>query len=239
MNERDLQLEIQNKVLERLKRGGVLMRSRWYFVGRIALSAAVSLLVLALSAYIISFIVFSLHESGEQFLLGFGARGVQTFLALFPWLPALADVALVVFLELLLQGFKFGYRVSLLTLFCIVLAASGMLAAAINLTPFNLQLLGLADRGDLPVIGQAYEDIRSSHRDAGIFRGAITATSGNEITISHDDGDHDEDDGTWNVILPPGYATSTLSVGERVYVLGTPSGPIVQAEGMEEMSPGQ
>ncbi|HEV3245376.1 MAG TPA: hypothetical protein VG102_03385 [Candidatus Paceibacterota bacterium] len=238
MNEHDLHNRIQQNVLERLKRG-VPMRSRAYFIVRLTVLAITSLLVLALTAYVLSFIVFSLHESGEQLLLGFGLRGVQTFLILFPWLPAIVDVLLIVFLDWLLQGFAFGYRVPLLVLFCVTLAASGVIAAVINGTAFNGHLLDLADRGDLPILGQAYENIRGSHRDAGVFRGTITMIDGDQVTITHDDQDHDADDGTQNIVLPPGYATSSLSIGERVFVLGTPTGPVVQADGMEEMSPDQ
>jgi TM2 domain-containing membrane protein YozV len=238
MNEHDQQLKIRENVLGRVKRG-VPMRSRAYFVARVAASAIVSVAVLAISAYVLSFIAFSVHESGEQFLLGFGGRGIQTFLVLFPWLPAIVDIALIIFLEWLLQGFKFGYRLPLIALFAVVLIASAAIAAAIYITPFNGQLLDMADRGQLPVIGHAYEEIRDSHQGAGVFRGTVTAIDSDQITIGHNDGDHDADDGSWNVVLPPGYSTSTLSIGERVYVLGTPSGPVVHADGMEELSPDQ
>jgi TM2 domain-containing membrane protein YozV len=235
MNENDVQ-KLQRNVLERVKRG-VPMRSRAYFVGRIFATAATAVLVLAVSAYVFSFIAFSLHESGEQFLLGFGSRGIQTFFVLFPWIPAIADILLIVLLEWLLQGFRFGYRIPLLTLFLVALILSGALALAINATPLNDQLLDLADRGQLPLIGPAYEGIRSSHRNADVFRGSITAIDGTEVTISHNDNDHDADDGTWVVALPPGYATTSLSVGEQIIVLGTPNGPVIQADGMEEMGP--
>ncbi|MDR3571671.1 MAG: hypothetical protein P4L81_05780 [Candidatus Pacebacteria bacterium] len=235
MNEQDLQKRIRENVLERVKR--VPIRSRAYFIARIALSAIVSLFVLALSAYVLSFIAFSLHESGEQFLLGFGIRGIQTLFVLFPWVPTIADILLVIFLEWLLQGFKFAYRIPLITLFAVVFTMSGVLAAGIYSTPLNGQLLGLADRGNLPLIGQAYEDIHNSHHDAGVFRGTITAITGDQITVSHNDYDRDLDDRALTIALPAGYATSTLSIGEQVFVLGTPNGPVVQADGMEEMPP--
>jgi hypothetical protein len=238
MSDANLQQEIQQKVLERLKRGDVRMRSRAYFLGHIILAAALSVLVLILSAYVLSFIAFSIHESGEQFLLGFGIRGVETFFELFPWLAILIDVVLILILEWLLQGFKFGYRISLLLLFGIVIVVSGLIASAIALTPLHMSLLGMADRDDLPVIGEMYESIRDSHENQGIFRGTITSIQGNEIVIFHNDGDHDADDGTRQVILPAGYST-TLSVGDRVYVFGIATGTVIQALGVELLSPDQ
>jgi hypothetical protein len=239
MSDANLQQKIQQKVLERLKRGDVRMHSRAYFLVRIILAAALSLLVLILSAYVLSFIAFSIHESGEQFLLGFGARGIETFFALFPWIAILVDIVLILVLEWLLQGFKFAYRISLLLLFGIVIVVSGLIASAIALTPLHLSLLGMADRNDLPVIGEMYESIRDSHDSQGIFRGSVTSIQDNVIVITHDDGDHDADDGTRTIILPIGYSTSTLSVGDRVYVFGAATGTVIQAYGIERLSPDQ
>jgi len=239
MSEPNLQQKIQQKVLERLKRGDVHMRSRSYFIARAVLAIAVSVLVLLLSAYVLSFIAFSIHESGEQFLLGFGTRGVETFFTLFPWVSIVIDILLILALEWLLQSFKFGYRISLLLLFGIVIVGSGLIASAISLTPLHMSLLGMADRDDLPVIGEMYESIRDSHEGQGVFRGTVTSIQGNEIIIFHNDGDHDADDGTRTIILPAGYSTSTLSIGDRVYVFGAATGTVIQAYGIEPLSSDQ
>lgn len=234
-----LQQRIRKNVIERIERGEVSMRSRAYFVVRVALAAAVALLVLVLSAYILSFVVFSIHESGEQFLLGFGARGILVFLALFPWLTLAVDIALIFFLEWLLQSFKFGYRSSLLALFGVAATFSVVVAALIGLTPAHGYLLKMADRGDLPIVGRLYRSIRDSHEDRGVFRGTITGIQGDRITIAHDDHDHDADDGTRIVILPEDYSTTTFGVGERVYVFGTPGSTTIQAYGVNRLSSDQ
>ncbi len=239
MSEPTLQQEIQHKVLERLKRGDVRIRSRVYFLSRVILAGALCIVVLLVSAYVLSFIAFSIHESGEQFLLGFGMRGVATFFALFPWLATIVDIVLIGILEWLLQSFKFGYRVSLLLLFGMIVVASTLIASAIALTPLHLSLLGMADRNELPVLGEIYEGVRSSHEGQGVFRGTVTSIQGDQIVITHNDSDHDADDGTRTVILPDAYSTSTLRIGDRVYVFGTSMGMMVQAYGVEPLSPDQ
>lgn len=239
MNTDTLEQRIRQKVIDRVERGGVTMRSRAYFVARAGAAIAVSVLVLLLSAYVLSFIVFSIHESGEQFLLGFGRRGVQTFFTLFPWTILGVDIASIAFLEWLLQSFKFGYRISLLALFGAIVLVSILLASTINLTPLHGDLLERADHGNLPIIGEMYERIRDSHGDEGVFRGTIAAIQGNQITIMHDDNDHDADDGTRIVILPTGYSTTTFSVGERVYVFGRAGSTTVEAYGLNRLSPDQ
>jgi len=234
MNEHNSQLEIQKKVFERIRGGGAAhMHSRTYFVARIALTAAVALLTLAVSAFVLSFIVFSIHESDEQFLLGFGSRGVATFFALFPWLSLVADILLLLLLEWLLQGFKIGYRFSLLSVFIGVLAVSTVLAVVVDLTPLHKTLLDRADSGRLPVGGEMYESIRDSHQDQGVFRGTVTSVQGSQFVITHSDGDHDADDGTQTVIVPPDVALDfSLHVGDRVYVLGSLTNGVVQARGI-------
>lgn len=237
MNDQNLQQEIKDKVLERIKSGKAHMHPRAYFVAQIIVTAGVAVLALALSAFVLSFIIFSIHESGEQFLLGFGGRGVATFLMLFPWFSLIIDLAILFLLEWLLQGFKFGYRVSLLSVFFGVFILSALLAVVVDLTPIHQMLLDSADKGDLPVVGGLYESIRDSHDSQGVFRGTITSLQGSEITITHNDGDHDADDGIRTVVLPQN--APPLQVGDRVYVYGSGSGGQIQAYGVELLSPDQ
>lgn len=238
MNEHDLQQKIQKKVLERVRGGGAHMHTRAYFIARVVAAAAVAVLALLVSSFVLSFVVFSIHESGEQFLLGFGGRGLATFFSLFPWLSLIADIAILFLLEWLLQGFKLGYRVSLLGVFLGVLISSAVLAALIGLTPVHSMLLDRADRGELPVVGEIYESIRDSHGDQGVFRGTVTSMQGDQIVITHNDADHDADDGTWTVIVP-GNGVPPLQIGDRVYVFGNSNGQVVQAYGIQKLSPDQ
>lgn len=237
MESNNEELQIRREVLARIASGRTHVRSRVYFVARVALTALTALIALALSTFVLSFIVFSLHESGEQFLLGFGASGVLAFLQLFPWIPLAIDLLLLVLLEWLLQGFRFGYRFSLVTVFLAVFVASALLAFALNLTPVHPALLSDADHHDLPVIGPMYENIRGSHAGQGVYRGTVGSSSPHEFILGHDDGDHDEDDGTWTVIPPAG--SPPPPPGSRVFVFGTAHGTTIQAAGIQPLSPDQ
>lgn len=227
--------DIQQKVLARVHRGEVQVRPRIYFVLRIAALITLALLALVLSAFVLSFIAFSIHESGEDLLLGFGGRGIFTFITLFPWVELLLDILVVLALEWVLQGFRFGYRVSLATLFGTVLAGSAVLAVAFYFAPVHSLLLDRADQGELPFLGDIYEQVHDSHADQGVFRGTVTSIQGNTIIISHDDHDHDVDDGTRTVALPPNHPP--LSVGDKVYVFGSPNGQEVRADGVGRLPP--
>ena len=238
MNENYLQQEIQKKVLNRIRTGNARMHSRAYFHVRVVFTLAVAILTFAVSTFVLSFIVFSVHESGEQFLLGFGGRGVLTFLALFPWLTLIFNIALLFLLEWLLQSYKIGYRFSLLAVFIAIFVISVVLAAIVDLTPTHSILLDRADRDQLPVIGEMYDNIRDSHQAQGVYRGTIASINGNEIVITHHDNDHDADDGTWTVMLPQA-DTPQLALGDRVYIFGSATGNVVQAYGIRVLSPDQ
>ena len=231
---------IAQKVLERVSAGKVQMRSKTYFVVRVAMTAFLAILTLAVSVWVVSFIFFSIHESGELFLLGFGSRGVVVFLSLFPWLSLIIDLGLLFLLELLLQRFKFGYRTPLLSIFVGVLLVSIILGIAFDFLPIHSMLLDRADSGQLPVIGEMYESIRDSHQNQGVFRGTVTSIQGSQFVISHSDLDHDADDGTHTVLIPSGIVLPTpLQVGDRVYVFGSLINGVIQASGIQELSADQ
>jgi len=214
------------------------MRPKYYFVLRLVSTITIGFLTLIVSVFVVSFVLFSVHESGEAFLLGFGKQGILTFISLFPWALVVVDIALVVFLEWLLRGFKFGYRFSLLAIFIGIFLLSIVLGVIVNFTPLHQTLLGEADRGALPFGNDVYESLRDSHANQGIFRGTITSINGNQIVITHNDGDFDADDGTRTITLP---STNSLSfkINDRVYVFGTSTDKTVGAYGIKKLSPEQ
>lgn len=228
--------EIKARVFEKIRTGEASMHPRIYFVARVVFLATFSVVVLALTLFILSFALFSIHESGEQFLFGFGQGGIVAFIALFPWLPFLLTAVLILLLEYLLRYFKFGYRVSLLGIFLIALAIVGAAGVGITFTPLHGALLDSADRGELPIIGSLYEEIHDSHQAQGVYRGVISSIQGNEFMVVHDDNDKDTDDGTSTIVAPAGFAVATLRVGEHVYVAGTLVQGVVHAYGIQEFT---
>ena len=212
------------------------MHPRIYFVARIILLAAVAVITLALAMLVLSFAFFSIHESGEQFLLGFGQRGFVAFIMLFPWLPLLLTLLLVLLLDYLLRYFKFGYRISILEVFLVALAVVVGAGILINVTPLHATLLNSADHDNLPIIGPLYEQLHDSHQAAGVYRGDISSIQGTEFVIAHNDNDKDTDDGTWTVLAPAGFDMTTLRVGEPVYVAGRMILGVVNAYGVHELT---
>lgn len=218
----DNEHSIQKKVLERIRSGKVRVRPRAYFVLRLASIIAVALAVLVISVFVVSFVIFSIHESGEQFLLGFGGRGILTFLRLFPWFILFFDVGLIILLGWLIQEFRFAYRVSLASVLAGIVIVSTLLGSLVAVTPFHSDLLERADHEALPLLGGLYKSIHDSHAEEGVFRGTVISVGENEILVAHEDNDRDADDGVHRVLLPKD--SPPLSVGDRVYVLFSSAG---------------
>ncbi len=210
------------------------MRPRVYFVLQIVFIVLLSIAILLLSVFVLSFIFFSLHESGEQFLLGFGVRGMLTFVTLFPWAALLATLALLSLLEWLLRYFKFGYRLPILRIFIGISAITFIASVLVTVTPLHSSLLGRAEQNELPIIGEFYEAVHDSHESQGIFRGEIMSIRGNTFIISYNNNNLDTDDGTWTVIPPTGFNLSAIHVGEIVYVAGTLMQGSIHAYGIQE-----
>ena len=224
--------DIQKNVLEEIRKGAVLMRPRIYFILRAALIGIAAFVLLLAALFILSFIFFSIRESGVQFLLEFSEQGLATFVTLFPWLTLLIVFALFVLLEALLRNFSFGYRLPLLRIFLWLLVVGLVGSTLLGFTPLHTFLLSKADNGELPLLGNWYESIHDSHQDKGVYRGAVTSIAPSYFTISHSDNDRDTDEGTWSIIPPDGFDLGQLSIGDTVYVAARVRGATIYAYGI-------
>lgn len=225
----------KDTVLERIRTGEIAMRPKLYFLVRTIVVVLLALSILCISVLLAGFISFSLRVGGHDSLLSFGPRGFSTFLALFPWPLALADLVLIALLAWLVRYFKFGYRHSAI----ILLSTAAFFALLFGLgidrgTSLEDVLFDRAQRGELP--GPLNKVYRDEHRHApeelGVFRGIIVSIDDTSFLMTYDDLDDDGDEHTWTVILPPGSATSTLTVGARVYVAGDADGSLIRAYGV-------
>jgi hypothetical protein len=225
---------IKENVLGKIRRGDVHMRPKLYFVAQVIVVTIVAIITLAVSVFAVSFIFFSIHESGELFLFGFGMRGLLTFIAIFPWFTSLLALSLIILFEWLLRHFKFNYRRSILSVFFGLFCVVGVVGVLISITPIHKNLLDQADHGHLPFIGESYENIHTPHENNGEFRGVIISISTSTITISHNDNDADTDDGVRTILVPLGFDISTLHIGDRMYVAGDMASDTVSAYGLQK-----
>jgi hypothetical protein len=227
---------MRERILEKIDTRELSMRPKIYFTLKVAALVLITLAVLVISIFIFNFILFSSRINGHESLLGFGPRGILTFLEFFPWWLLGIDIALIILLEWLLRQFRFGYKSPVLYLLLTLLVVTASTAFLIDRgTAFNDQLLDRAEHHHLPpplnnFYGEAHHH---ASPDSGLCTCIITAISQNSLTLRDT-----MSSTTLTVILPPNdpRATSTsLKVGDMVFVAGDIDHGVIRAFGLRKL----
>jgi len=156
---------LKEKILSDIRSGQVHMRPRIYFMLQVAALALLAFVVLVISVFIFTFILFSIRINRVDTLLGFGPRGWSAFIQFFPWTWLLIDVLLIAVLEWLLRTFRFGNKIPALYLLAGLLAVTLVSGAAIDRgTPFNDDLRQM-HAGLPPPFGDLYSHVRHHEAD--------------------------------------------------------------------------
>lgn len=197
------------------------MRPRYHFVLKVAALAAVLVGIVLVSVFILNFILFSIRISSQDVLLGFGTRGIEAFLSLFPWSLLAIDILLVFGAQWLLREFKFGYKLPIVYVLAGLLVATGAAGFVLDRgTGLNDELLSRFDHDELHgPVGQLYGAARHLPPPGqGICRCVITAINGNTLTVVDS-----RSTTTLTVVVPeddPHATTSGLSVGDVIVIAG-------------------
>jgi hypothetical protein len=226
-----------DRVLEKIEQGKVHMQPKVFFILRMFALAFAAFVIFVLSAFIASFVLFSIHESGELFLLGFGWRGVFMFLLFFPWVFFALDLLAIIALRALMQNFRMFYRLSFTTVLGVIILASTALALLINLTPLHTTLRNQASHEGVPFVGHFYTGIRVPHEKNGEFRGFITSIEGRTFMLKHDLHDTFDDDHQLTVHVPSSLDITPYVVGDNIYVAGDEEHGVVEAYGIGKINP--
>jgi hypothetical protein len=227
---------IKENVLEKIRTSEVRMKPRYHFVLKVAFISFLAVLSLSASAFLFSYIFFSIQVTHHLFLVGFGERGIITFLLFFPWQILAIDIVLLLILERMLKQFKFGYRSPLAYLFLAILALAIVFAIIINETSFHQGLLDEAEHNHLPVVGGFYDHLRAPPlREQGLFRGIVDQVASTTFTIYPVNGDDGSSSVT--VVVPPGtLLVGVLQSGDEVFIAGDATGTTIQAYGLRKVT---
>lgn len=207
---------IQEKIRAQIQAGDLRPRSRFVFIVQMASVVVSALLALAATLTALSFIFYSVYESGEAFLLGFGWEGISIFLLLFPWMLVVLAALLLALFQWRLSYVIPTYRIPVLPLFALLIIVVASLGYVI--APVHSVFIERIEESDLPVVGQLYENIYASREGYGIYRGIVVSMEDRGVWMIRSDGDADDDDGPRFVLLPDG--TEALVEGYELFVLG-------------------
>ena len=226
---------IKSQVLQKIQEGKVHMKPKAYFMLNLILLIVVIILAMAISIFLVSYTLFNLYESGHLFLLGFGFKGLYQFLFDFPWLIMAGDALLIVFLDFLLKRFSFGYHKPIVFLFLGTFFIITLVGGVLDFTSFHQKLMYRAEDKNLPIFGSFYQNIRSSRKETGIFRGSVASIATSSFTMIHKEYDAGLDD-PLTIIAPAGVDLSMImQIGDQVIVAGNIVNGEIEAYGIMDL----
>ncbi len=228
--------DLKDEVLNKIRTGDVHMKPKSYFALKIISLAFVAALIVIVAAWLVSFVIFSLNISERSALLGFGWRGIRTFLWLFPWRLFLVEVILIALLGILIRHFRFSYRSPMLYSLLGGMFLSGLLALVMNGGAVQEALLQQHQQDNLPLIGQMYERVERPERPDDrpeVIRGIIMSMEENTMIVK----DADEENELINVLLPESaFLGPAFMIGDEVFVAGDLVGDTLQAYGIKKVT---
>lgn len=101
---------LKYQILEKIKKGGVKMKPRFYFILKGIFFFGFFALILGFSFLFCSFIHFHLVSSGIWYLPRFGVLGFLVFLKSLPWILIALAIFLILILEILSRKFSFSFK---------------------------------------------------------------------------------------------------------------------------------
>lgn len=237
MNHEEKHSTIKDRLLKDIRAGEVHMTPRAYFTLKLSALIIMALSALAISIFICNFIFFSIRFSGQHELLGFGSRGFTTFLYFFPWHLLAIDILLIALLQRLLRQFRTGYKIPVLYLLGALILAAALLGFAVDSTRINDRMAERSERLPSPFRDFYDRAQRPLPLGSGVCRCTIIAIEGNKLTVE------DLRDGTSTLVvfLPennPRATTTSLQVGDIVFIAGEEADGVIEAFGIRKEPPG-
>ncbi len=221
--------QLKENILAKIRKDEIRMRPKALFMLKAGVILCLGIAILIVSVWLLSLVLFDIRVSDKLFLLGFGFKGINAFLHLFPWTWLLLDIVLLLTLEYLWKSFRFAYHLPVLYVFAGLLLFSGALGLLINLTTFNNALLDRPQDKRLPVIDRFYEVIRHPQEKREFVRGLIVDIAGPRLLIHSADGDKK----LIKVLVAPDML-SAFKKGDKVFVAGDWDGDELRAFGFKK-----
>lgn len=214
--------------MRNISAGEIHMRPRWHFVLLGTLSALGVLFGLAVTAYVVSFMVFVLRINGVLMAPRFGMRGIVPFLLSFPWTLLIIGALLIAIVEVLVRKFSFSYRKPVIYSVIGVVALSLVGSVVVAELGIHQRAYRTAEGSRVPGISRMYQGY-AQQRMQHIHVGEITEVVSPGFHIQNPRGHILTIIVTASTTLPQ----VQLNVGDTIAVLGERVDDTVSAIGIQ------
>ncbi len=224
---------IKEKVILKIEKGEVKMRSRRYFFLKTTLVVGLIFLLSLSVLYLGSLIIFVFRANDIMLFSGMGFQGIRAVLWAFPWYLIILIVTLIVLAEVMAKEFPFVYRRPLMYSFLgiVVLVALGSFmveAMSVHRTFFDM-----AKEERLPVMGGMYKHLGGIDIDNAYF-GVLLEKDGNTWKMELESGE--------TVLLEITRRTKGIRMldeikeGSGIVVIGEREGDVVEVLGFRRIN---
>jgi len=231
MNSEGKKKSIQEIILKKIEKGETTMKPRSYFIIRTILLLASVVVVAFVLFFFMSFILFTLRQTGLLLVPIFGFQGIRILMASFPWILLLLILISIVFLELLIKKYTFAYRRPLLYSIIAIMLFTSIGGFIVAQTPFHDEFYKRAQSNRLPFAGPLYHSFGLERLD-DIHRGTITAIIENGFQMENLHGE------IVTIIISDEtrFPLSTnFKEGDSILVLGNQDNGVIQAFGIRKI----
>lgn len=219
---------LQKKILDKIKAGEIDMKPRWHFLLMSSLYVVGTSLLALIVVYLLSFVVYILHQNGVWFAPSFGFRGLSIFIISSPWLLIGLTLLFLLLLYTLVRHYSFSYKqpllYSMLAVVLLVLLGSFTMHQANIHERFEV----FSERHNVPGFAPLYRAAQNEKPnnvtlgtvEKNIENGLILKTMTNETLSVAIDG---------NTKQKPG---EVFNPGDKVIVFGNRVGDTINALGI-------
>lgn len=220
----------KSKILEKIKKEDVKIKSKSYFVFRTVIYVLILVFGFLFSIFFASFIVFSLRAKGALYLPGFGFRGWGLFLSSFPWLLVIFALILIIVLEIFAKKFSVVYKKPLIYSILVIIILILLMSFLIGQTSMHSKLFKSAQEGKLPIMGPMYKEnfIKTPYN---VFIGKVFDISDNGFQLEIKNGE------ILSVIISEArfLPSQGIKKNDSVMIMGDKEDSIIKAFGVKQI----
>jgi len=208
---------ITEKVISKIEKGDLKMRSRVYFIAKSFLIVALLVLFFLLVLYFGSLIIFVLRINDIFLFHGVGFYAIRNILLSFPWYLVFLIVVLILLIDVVGRNFRFVYRKPFIISLFLISAAVIFSSFLIEKSSLHYSFFNLAQEERLPVGGRMYRNLGNLNIEDAYF-GVILERENNLWKMETDSGKEVDLKITEETRGRRLY--SQIKVGEKVLVIG-------------------
>ncbi len=224
--------KLKDTILAHIQNGTLTMKPKWQtvLIGLLYLCGIV--LVTLVSIYLLSFVLFTLRETGLWWMPGFGGMGLVFFITHSPWLLISVTLLFLLILYVLVRHYGHNYRQRTIYVLIGTVLIAILGGAILDYLAVHDHMRRMVDQERLPGLAPLYRH-PSENRPRDITPGRIMIISEEAITIENPDGRYLVDISTARI--PQRY---TPHIGDQVMVFGpVTSSSTISARGLRPLPP--